>query len=68
MGVKQVFLAGYLLIGIALALLMLLSHRRPTAVARVSEMADAATRRRLGRVIVLVVWWWMGWHFLVRSA
>jgi hypothetical protein len=31
-------------------------------------MADVATRRRLGRVIVLVVWWWMGWHFLVRSA
>ena len=52
----------------SLALLVLLSHRRPTAVARVSEMADAATRRRLGRVIVLVVWWWMGWHFLVRSA
>ncbi len=68
MGVKQVFLAGYLLIGIALALLMLLSHRRPTAVARVSEMADAATRRRLGRVIVLVGRRGMGWQFLGRSA
>lgn len=68
MGVRELFLAGYAVIGLALVLLVLLARRRPSAVASVSEMADAATRRRLGRVLVLIAWWWVGWHFLARSS
>lgn len=65
---RELFLAGYAVIGLALVLLVLLARRRPSAVASVSEMADAATRRRLGRVLVLIAWWWVGWHFLARSS
>jgi hypothetical protein len=68
MRTRDVFLAGYVLVGVALLALVLLSRRRPSAVATVSEFADAATRRRLGRVIVLIVWWWVGFHVLARSA
>ena len=65
---RTVFLAGYVVVGLALAALGLLSYRRPSAVATLSELADAATRRRIGRVIVLLVWWWVGFHVLARSA
>lgn len=68
MTVRAVFLTGYVLIGLALLALVVLSRRRPGAVATGSELADAATRRRLGRVIVLIVWWWAGFHVLARSG
>ena len=68
MTTRNVFLAGYVLIGLALLALVLLADRRPSAVASVSELADAATRRRLGRVLVLILWWWIGFHVLARSA
>jgi hypothetical protein len=65
---RDVFLAGYVLVGLLLLALVLVSHRKPSAVATVPELADAATRRRVGRVIVLIVWWWVGFHVLARSA
>ena len=68
MTAHTVFLLGYVLVGLALIALMLLSHRRPSPVATVTELAEAATRRRVGRVIVLLVWWWIGFHVLARSA
>lgn len=68
MSTRAVFLAGYVVIGLALAALMLVSHLRPSAVATVTELADAATRRRTGRLVVLLVWWWIGFHVLSRSA
>ena len=68
MTTRTVFLAGYVLFGITLLALALLADRRPSAAATVSELADAATRRRLGRVLALIVWWWIGFHVLARSA
>ena len=68
MTAHTVFLLGYVLVGLALTALMLLSHRRPSPVATVTEIAEAATRRRVGRVIVLLLWWWIGFHVLARSA
>jgi len=65
---RTVFLAGYVLFGLALLGLALLAHRRPSAAATVSELADAVTRRRLRRVVVLIVWWWIGFHVLARSG
>lgn len=68
MTVRTLFLAGYVVVGLALIGLVLLSHRRPSAVATATELAAAATRRRVGRVIVLLAWWWVGFHVLARSA
>lgn len=65
---RTVFLAGYVVLGLALTVLVLLSHRRRSAVATLTELADAATRRRVGRVLVLLAWWWIGFHMLARSG
>ena len=68
MSARTVFLAGYVLVGLALLALVVLSHRAPSRVATVSELADAAMRRRTGRVVVLILWWWVGFHVLARSG
>jgi hypothetical protein len=68
MNTRTVFLVGYALVGLALLALVALSHRAPSRAATVSELADAAMRRRAGRIVVLVLWWWVGFHVLARSA
>jgi len=68
MNARALILTGYLIIGLALLALTLLSHRRPSSVARVCELAAGATRRRAGRLLVLVAWWWVGFHVLARSG
>ena len=68
MSTRTLFLAGYLVIGLALAALVLWSGRAPSAVAGPTALARAATRRRAGRVVVFLVWWWIGFHVLARSG
>lgn len=68
MTTRSVFLAGYAVVGLALTVLVLLSHHRPSAVAPFTELVEAATRRRAGRVLALLLWWWVGFHVLARSA
>lgn len=68
MTTRTVFLVGYLVIGVALMALVPWSGRAPSAVAGPAELARAATRRRAGRVVVLVAWWWVGFHVLARSG
>ncbi len=68
MSTRVAFLTGYVLVGLALLALTVLARRRPSTVASPTELADAATRRRLGRLLVLLAWWWVGFHVLARSA
>jgi hypothetical protein len=68
MSTRTIFLLGYLVIGLALALCQLVAWRSESKIATFGEMMDAAVRRRTGRLLVLVAWWWIGFHVLARSG
>ena len=36
--------------------------------ATLGEVLTAVTRRRAGRVLLLAVWLWLGWHTFVRGS
>ncbi|MFL6074612.1 MAG: DUF6186 family protein [Mycobacteriales bacterium] len=58
--------AGFLLL-IALGFVLEMLARRPDAtVPTVAEVMDRCLRTKTGRVLILVTWWWLGWHFLAR--
>jgi ABC-type arginine transport system permease subunit len=38
--------------------------RRTGSVATLAETLDRLMRHRPTQVCVLLVWWWLGWHFL----
>ena len=41
--------------------------RRPAAkVASVGDVLGHVMRQRTGRVLVFVLWFWFGWHFIAR--
>jgi hypothetical protein len=58
--------AGFLLL-IALGFVLEMLARRPdAAVPTVAEVVDRCLSTRTGRLLILVTWWWLGWHFLAR--
>lgn len=66
MSSREVTIAGFLVLGAALVTLVAASWtgRLP----RVGEVVDLLGARRSGRLLIVLVWWWLGWHFLVRTS
>ncbi len=63
---REVTILGFALIGVALLVVEWLSRRRGSQIPTLSQMVGFVMRQRWGRLGVLYVWWWIGWHFLAR--
>jgi hypothetical protein len=59
-------IAGFIVIGCAA--LALLAAGRLGILARTGEVVDALLARRATRVVIVLTWAWLGWHFLVRTG
>jgi len=59
--------AVFALCGIALAAAALLERRRDPE-ATVNAMFDRALSDRTVRIAVLLIWWWIGWHFFAGQT
>ncbi|MEV0031474.1 DUF6186 family protein [Nocardia sp. NPDC050793] len=63
---RAVIIVGFAaLLGVALVLTAL-AHLRPDLLAPLSKVAAAALGRRPVRIIAVLCWAWLGWHFLAR--
>lgn len=58
--------AGYLLLAAIAVVLALLGRRPETGLSPVRSHVSAIMRTPAARAVVLVLWWWVGWHFFVR--
>lgn len=56
--------------GLCAALLVLATWRirRADAEATTTALFDRLLDDRSVRIAVIVVWWWLGWHFLAGTA
>jgi Family of unknown function (DUF6186) len=52
-------------IGVILAgvILWILGLTRPDIVAPFGELIERVMHNRNTRLAVMVIWWWLGWHF-----
>jgi hypothetical protein len=67
MSPRTITIAGYVLIGLAAVLVEIVARRPSSRIPRFSEVLSRAMHDRWGRVGMLLVWWWLGFHFLSRS-
>jgi len=68
MSARPILLVCYVLVAIAL-LACEFAARRPTArVARIGDVVTAIKRHRAGWFVLLLAWWWLGFHVLARSS
>lgn len=61
----SVLVTIYLVFVFLFLVLVLLGRRFPTKLARFGEMLRHVMRHRITRFALFMVWWWLGWHFLV---
>ena len=67
MSPRAITIAGYVLIGAAAVLVELIARRPSSRVPTLSQVIRHVMNERWGRVGMLLVWWWLGFHFLSRS-
>lgn len=60
---------GVYLLCLGMALVLAVGGHRPRwRIAPVTEMLDSTLAERAPRVVLVVFWWWLGWHFLVGQT
>jgi Family of unknown function (DUF6186) len=66
MNSRSVVITGFVVLGCAG--LLLLAAGRLGVLARPGEIVDALLAPRRARIVVVLVWVWLGWHVLVRTG
>ena len=64
---RLITIAGFVVIGLALAAVHVYGKRSDTRVPSLADLCGFVMRDRWGRIGVLLTWLWLGWHFLARS-
>ncbi len=57
----------FILCGVALVLVVRAGVRRD-AMATSARMLERTMANRTIRIAMIVLWWWLGWHFLVGQT
>jgi Family of unknown function (DUF6186) len=66
MTTRVITIAGFALVIAALVTLEAIGRRRASRVPTVGEWLGYLMRPRVGRALVLLGWWWLGWHYFAR--
>lgn len=66
MTTRMMTILGFVLLFGAAGLVVLWTRIRSDRWASFGQVVAAVTTRRNARFLVLVVWAWLGWHFLAR--
>ncbi|MEZ5095512.1 MAG: DUF6186 family protein [Nocardioides sp.] len=60
----QLTVTAYAVLAASVLLLGVAGSRRPTEVASIGRVLTWALRRRPTQLVVVFVWWWLGWHLV----
>ncbi|WP_067473228.1 DUF6186 family protein [Nocardia amamiensis] len=63
---RAIIVAGFVVVLVAALGAVVLTHVRRDLFAPVGETVRYLTRTRMARIAAVVVWAWLGWHFLAR--
>ncbi|MHB1613787.1 MAG: DUF6186 family protein [Actinomycetes bacterium] len=59
---------GFLFAGTLMVTMEILAHRRRAPLATITETLSAAAGTKPGRITVVLVWWWLAFHFIGRGG
>jgi hypothetical protein len=66
MTARTVIITGFVVLLAVILAAVLLTHLRRDRFATISATLGHLIRTRPARVIAVLVWAWLGWHFLAR--
>jgi hypothetical protein len=63
---RAVTIAGFAVVIAAMIALEFLARRPGSKIPTMGQWLGYLMRPRTGRVLVLLGWWWLGWHYFAR--
>jgi hypothetical protein len=63
---RVITVIGFAAVVLALFLLEYLGRRKNSSIPTLGEILGYAMRPRVGRLLILLGWLWVGWHFFAR--
>ncbi len=66
MNTHTITVLGFAVIAIALLVLEVVARRRGSRVPTAGQMLGFLMQTRVTRVLILLLWGWLGWHFFAR--
>ena len=63
---RLVVISIFAAFGLAAVAIDVMAHRSGSRLVPVAVVLQTAMGRRTVRIAVFLVWWWLGWHFLVE--
>ncbi len=63
---RVITISGFAGTVVALTLLEILARRERSGIPTIGQCFGYLMRPRIGRILVLLAWWWLGWHLLAR--
>jgi len=66
--VRTLTIGVFALLGAGLLTLELIGRRERAKIPSVGRLLRAALHNRPALVLVVLTWWWFGWHFFVSGG
>jgi hypothetical protein len=66
MSTRAITIAGFVAVITALVVLEVLGRRPGPRIPTIGEWLGYVMRPRAGRVLILLGWLWLGWHYFAR--
>ena len=63
---RVITVIGFAVVILALFVLEYLGRRKNSSIPTLGELLGYAMRPRAGRLLILLGWLWLGWHFFSR--
>jgi hypothetical protein len=63
---RAVTIGAFTLLATLIVTLDVLGRRDGSRIPTLDQILTWLMSRRTGRVVTLLSWWWVGWHFLAR--
>ena len=66
MSTRAITIAGFAIVIVAMFAFEFFARRPGSRIPTVGQWLGYLMRPRIGRVLVLLGWWWLGWHYFAR--
>ncbi|WP_433622904.1 DUF6186 family protein [Nocardia sp. CA-120079] len=63
---RLIVIVGFVVMLVVALGVVVVTHVRRDQIAPLGETIAYLTRNRVARIVAVLVWAWVGWHFLVR--
>ena len=63
---RAIIITGFVVLLVIILAALIFTHARKNRVATVWPVIDYLTGKRAMKVIAVLIWAWLGWHFLAR--